>query len=228
MSKSDQKLRELFNEILFFLWDVSTGVSENQREAFEGATRYSRFLVSELERRKRLKRAGETAVFRRGKAIPDSLINAWAWNILEDCRYHQIPPPRAMLKFLYHQLGCTHLSPRQPITSEETKQRARTLVAMKQSIRSVAKRFDVNPSTVMRWVREDPKQFDQELYSELRRLTNVTRFYPSSWLSRVKAPEKRSGKRKTSGVARITPQATDGKVVHFPRTTARTRNGKRI
>jgi hypothetical protein len=179
MAKSDRELRELFDQILGFLWNVSTGIATNQREAFEGVVRFSRFLISELERRDRLNNAGETAAFRRGKAIPNSMLNAWAWNILEDCRYHMVPPPRALLEFFYTQLGCTHMSPQRQVASEDVKRRARAMVASNQSIRVVARRFAVNPTTVMRWIREGTRDFNQEKYIELRKLTNVTRFYPT-------------------------------------------------
>ena len=182
MLKSQRMLIEIFDYILFCLWDVTTGASVNGSEAFKGATRYSRFLRSELKRREGLEEAGEAATFRRGKTIPNSLINAWAWNILEDCRDLKVPPPRALLDVIYWQLGCTHRTSPRAIANEETKRQAKKMIAERQSLRQVAKFFDVNPTTVMRW-NETPQGFDQESLAELRQITNVERFYPPGFFT---------------------------------------------
>ena len=191
MAKTQKTTADLFDEILFHLWDVSTGSPTGKRAAFEGAVRFSRFLVSELERRADLLDTGATSTFRRGLTIPDSLINAWCWNILEDCRHFQVPPPRSLLTVIYWQLGCTHLSRRRIASGDQTRKGAIGMLASGASLRSVAKAYKVNASTVLRWRNEGPHEFEQEKYTELRQLTNVDRFYPVSWRRHLKPTRKK-------------------------------------
>jgi len=171
-----QKIAELFDQILFYLWDVSTGSALNQRDAYKGATRFARFLLSEISRRDRLHEQGGRATFRRGETMPDSLINAWAWNVLEDCKHYKIPPPRALLDVLYIQLACSQLTGRQK-SPERARYRAMQMLDAGASMREAARQVGVNVSTVSAWVKKAP-QFDQEEYSRLRKLTHVEAFYP--------------------------------------------------
>ena len=180
MAKSQKLLVNLFDTILFYLWDVTTGGAVTQRETYRGAVLFSEFLLSELERREKLREKGEAATVRRGMAMPDSLINAWAWNILEDCRDGKVPPPRALLDVIYLQLGCTHRSRVRKPPPQQAVRRAQAMVGRGDSLRAIAKELNVNASTVLRWKTEVLDPWDQELYTELRRTTNVEAYYPMS------------------------------------------------
>ena len=164
--------------MLFNLWDWTTGAPRSKREAYVGAKLFARFLLSEIKRRDEIERTGETNVVRRGLVMPQSVLNAWAWNILEDCLHHRVPPPKELLDVIYIQLNCSHL------TNQRGKPHLREkgedlLRSGHLSLRKIAGVTGVNVTTVSKWRDELPdKDIDYAEFNKLREQTHVHNFYP--------------------------------------------------
>ena len=174
------KYSELYDTILFYLWDKTTGCAMNQREAYKGAKLYGRFLISEIERIEKLKANGEAAIVRRGLAPSNFLLTSWAYNILEECLMYRVPPPDELCRAIYHFMGCSHLSGNRGKPEARKKFEALKRQHPQMSLRKIAREVGVNPTTALRWSNSPnyPETFDQETYTALRKLMSVDDFYP--------------------------------------------------
>lgn len=103
------------------------------------------------------KAKGEGAPTRHQKAVPESTINFLAWEMLVRCNNSGILPPMALLELVRQQLG---IRSRQKSDDEEElawKECDAARFAFNNpdaSLRQIAKRYDVNISTVSRWNKE--------------------------------------------------------------------------
>ena len=173
---------QLYDELMFHLWEVTTGGAVSKREAFVGAKLFARFLLSEIEHKNGLDRAGKTTVVSRGRAISNSKLNAWAWNIMDDCHHHRVPPPRELLDVLYLQLNCSHLTNKRGKPTSRQKGEAllnRRNSGEQLSLSEIARLVGVNKTTVKTWSDELPnRKIDYDELRKLRELTNLIDFFP--------------------------------------------------
>jgi len=161
----------IFDDILYSVWSFTLVQARNPREAYRAATRMSEFLRQEVEYATEVREADPTRPARAHGAMPTSLINAWAWNVLEDCYDKRCPPPPALLEVIYRQLGCRHLDEvrrRQSPVLDGRRGKARKMSAAGVSVRGIAAELGVNPSTVSRWLRDDFSE--EEFYRRKREL----------------------------------------------------------
>lgn len=180
MARDKNPEYELYDTILFYLWDVTTGQSGSKAQVYKGAKCFARFLISELDRREVLEKNGETQIQSRGLAIPNFLVNCWTYNILEDCNEYRITPPIELCEVIYRQLKCTHETRRDDDTTM-AKIKAQKLRAANPnlSIREIAREVGVAHTTVMRWQNIDEENFDSARYREIRRLSHEETYAPA-------------------------------------------------
>lgn len=172
----DKEVELAADEVMFRLWDVTTGCSYNWRTCFRGATRFAKYVLWQIEEKRRLERDGETHIETRGLVIPTSILKAWTWNVLEDCYERRCPPPFELLQAVYHFMGCTHHTRQRRRLSEREWARAQ-----QGSLREAARELDVAPTTIRSWRDQSKRRCDPELFQELRRRTGYWDFMPKSW-----------------------------------------------
>lgn len=172
-----------YDEVLFYMWDVTTGQAVNWRECYRGAKHFGRFILSELDRKAELVENGETATVRRGLACADSLIKTWTFNVIDDCSKLRAPLPPELLEVVYLLMGCTHLTR----NSDEKKLwelRERFDLRRKQKrdtpTRATARELGVDPATIVRWKQKPipghPGDTDPVKYAKILKLTKVSDF----------------------------------------------------
>jgi len=184
MAKSQKKFAAMYDQLMFAIWDLTIGMGgDNHIESFKLATRMSRFIRSLCLKKASAEASESQPSSRRGDVIPDAVLDAWIWNLLEDCRYQQVPPPRALLDVLYYRLKCTHRTRSRKVTSPDTRAHAIQMLEGGQSLRDVAEYFAVNASTVLRWKEMGPEDFKWSEYQELMKATQLFRF-TSPWRNR--------------------------------------------
>ncbi|MFC4271834.1 hypothetical protein GQF03_16280 [Sneathiella chungangensis] len=179
---------DIYDEIFFFLWDVTTGTAVSKRAAYKGARLYGEFLLSEISRYERVKKEGGHAIERHGLAAPMSVMNAWAFNVLEDCHSYRVTPPLELCHAIYHLMGCRHLNPKR---GKHKEREAFSRLSGNVGIREASRKLGVNPTTILRWKNEPRNRFYPEFpggedarlkeYQRIRKLTNVDDFYPMRW-----------------------------------------------
>ena len=179
---------EIYDEIFFFLWDVTTGIAVSKREAYKGARLYGEFLLSEISRYEQVKKEGGHAIERHGLVAPMSIMTAWAFNVLEDCHEHRITPPLELCHAIYYLMGCKHLNPKRGKYKERE---AFSKLSRNVGIREASREIGVNPTTILRWKSELKQRHYPEFpggedarvkeYQSLRKITSVDEFYPMRW-----------------------------------------------
>jgi hypothetical protein len=166
----------LYDQLLSDFWFDMIGWNAPKEDTAAGIDLLVKFLMSEIIRCRKLELEGETALIRRGLAMPNSLINAWTHTALvESCRMG-IPPSGDLLELIYQRLGCTHLH------SEKGKPGSRSqalkLLQEGKSLREIGREIGVDTTTVMKW-RDgeiERKRYKPEL-AELSEKTKVFDFY---------------------------------------------------
>jgi DNA-binding transcriptional regulator YiaG len=175
-----------FNKALLFMWECSTGNATTPKARFVGAQHFARFILSELDREQALAARGETALARRGLAASRSILSAWVWNVVEDCSKGETPLPPEMLEVLYRLLGCSHqVEESEPTALDIARQEFVGIEAHEPGLptRELARRLNVNASTVSRWRKIVPPveiEADEDLYLPIVQMTGVDRFMDAS------------------------------------------------
>ncbi len=112
----------------------------------------SLILLSHVERRDRLVQDGSASPVRRGVALPESLVNNWLYRMVKRCHLNGLAPPQELVNLLQYQLKQDRPPHNRP-KSGYRKELVREYMAKNpnEGIRSIARRFGVNPSSVSRW-----------------------------------------------------------------------------
>ena len=166
-----------YDELVFHLWfDVIAMAPPRKEDAAIGINLLVKFLMSEIKRRQKMELEGQSSVVRRGLAMPNSLINEWAYATLEEGHRAGVPPSRELLELIYQRLNCTHLGRR----NEKPASRSQALKMLRDGkhVREIARKTGVHASTVMQW---RDNEIERERYSsefaDLQEKTRVLDFY---------------------------------------------------
>ena len=175
----------IYNDIYFYLWEMTFGQGGSKRDYYRGAKLYGSFLLSEIDRHNEVEAIGETAIERRGLVSPVKVMKAWAFNILEECHIYRIVPPMELIDAIYSLLGCSH----DPAVIEERTLRDEFIRlnngVTRIGVREAARHLGVNPSTITRikkdlddyGPREDNERWGN-LYPDIFQKTKVREFVP--------------------------------------------------
>jgi hypothetical protein len=172
---------EYYDDILFFCSELTMGQGGTEKEIYEGARNFGRFLLSEIERHYEVVNNDNPHAVANGEVMPNSLINTWLYEALNDCNENRIVPPPELLEAVYLQLGCTHRNEENQY-SRETRSEFYELIAKEPNIglREAARRLGVSTTAIKKW-KDNPYQgdWDPDRYQELKIITRVEEFcYP--------------------------------------------------
>lgn len=179
------KIKQLYDEVFYAFWCMTMGTATEKREVYVAAKLFAQYVRSELRRRYELDLAGETALQARGLTPPDSVINAWIINTLEDCRRHKIPPPQELIATIYQALDCTHWEEQRGEKNKLKRESVKVFASVQKSrdenapgVRELARKHDVAPSSITRWIREaGENQFTDQEWQDAYSRAAV--FYPA-------------------------------------------------
>jgi hypothetical protein len=155
--------KRIYDDAYFLLWEMNLGQPHEGRTAYKGARLYGQFLMSEINRYVTLANSDEAAIERRGLVSPMDTMRGWAFNVLEDCRYHRIPPPTELCDAIHFLMGCTNYLP--PRGKPEKRQSFIQLMSEFPNLgeseceisgREAARRIGVDKRTIERWIKEWP------------------------------------------------------------------------
>jgi hypothetical protein len=179
MNRKSLGYEEAYDAILFSVWDTTTGMGGTKKEIYKAAAVFAEFIISEIKRAERIAAGNEAAAVRRGLIMPKSQMSAWTWNVLDDLHQFGVAPPWELCQVIYHLMGCSHLNGRRE--SYETRNKALQLLRQGVSVRKAAASVGVNPSSVSRWMREEPRypavDIDPALRQKLIKLTRADQFW---------------------------------------------------
>lgn len=172
-----------YNEIYFYMWEVTLGQAFNWKEGYRASKHYARFVLHELARKDELVANGETAIVRRGLIAADSIVKAWTFNVIEDCSTLRTPLPPEMLDVVYFLFGCSHQDEQSSNFSRNVAARRRFELLRKSQednlpTRATARELNVDPATIVRWKNEspdeDPGMPSRANYDKVAELTNIS------------------------------------------------------
>ena len=187
--KGVSEFDKCFDRALFYMWECSTGNATTPEARFVGAQHFARYVLSELNREQVLAARGEVALVRRGLVASRSILSAWVWNVVEDCSLGETPLPPEMVEVLYRLLGCSHQdSDGEPTTLDIARQKFMEIEVRESGLptRELARRINVNASTVSRWRQDEPdfdNEADMDLYLPIVQMTGVDKFMDASMRS---------------------------------------------
>ena len=111
-------------------------------------------LLSNANRRLTQIKTGERQLVSRGHALPDSLINNFAYRMLKACRHQELVPPSELVELIQCQLN----QDRAPAGAARRYVQRCEAIAFKADhpaagVNEIARAVGVNPSTISRWLR---------------------------------------------------------------------------
>jgi len=169
----DKRLERAADQVMFSLWDLTTGQGGTPRACYKSAACFGRFVLSQIAERQRLEEAGETHIESRALVIPTSILKAWTWNVLEDCHDSRCTPPYVLLQAIYYFMGCNHLT-----NAKRKSHRFDRVDVFRGSLREAANRLGVAPTTIRAWRQQRDEDIDYDLVRELRERTNFDSYLP--------------------------------------------------
>ena len=116
----------------------------------------SSVLLNNVNWRRAQIKTGKTQLVSRGHALPDSIINNFAYRMLKACRHQELVPPSELVELIQCQLN----QDRAPSRAARRYVQRCEAIAFKADhpdagINKIARAVDVNPSTVSRWLQAE-------------------------------------------------------------------------
>jgi len=183
--KSEFNYDDYYDRVFSEIFISTVGDADAWRQCYRGAKIFGRFLLSELDRKETLQKAGETVLVRRGLVPSDAVFNKWLWETIQDSNHCRVPLPFEMMTVLSRVLPGVGTDNTDPHLAG-ARDRFEKLRIIWREVRNVevptrrtARELGVNEATISRWKKFEPlgpDDFDLDKYMQVLERTNAEHF----------------------------------------------------